>query len=132
MACNIFAIESAWNRLGGDMDNLIEMSQEQGVDILSAKQKAAEEFAIECAMIKIIGSEIEQFVVDEALQMHGGMGYSEETDISTLYRNIRGNRIYEGTNEINRMVVPGTLLKKAFSGELPLMEKVMSVFLDNH
>lgn len=69
MACNIFALESAWNRLGGDMDNLIEMSLEQGVDILSAKQKAAEEFAIECAMIKIMGSEIEAFVVDEALQM---------------------------------------------------------------
>ncbi len=128
MACRIYALESAWNRLGGNMDELLTSYVENGVSQLEAKQKVANEFAAECGMIKVLGSEIEQFVVDEALQMHGGMGFSAESDISVLYRNIRGNRIYEGTNEINRLVVPGTILKSAFKGKLPLMEKVMQIF----
>ncbi len=128
MAASIYALEAAWNRLGGDMDILVQHFTAEGVDILTAKQKVANDFATECAMIKVLGSETEQFVVDEALQMHGGMGYSGESEISILYRNIRGNRIYEGTNEINRLVIPGNLLRKAFKGELPLMEKVMTTF----
>jgi len=128
MAANIYALESALNRLAGNMDALSETQIEKGMDVLVAKQKVASEFAAECAMIKVLGSEVEQYVIDEALQMHGGMGYSAESDISVLYRNIRGNRIYEGTNEINRLVIPGTILKSAFKGKLPLMEKVMFAF----
>lgn len=125
MACRIFALESSWNRLGGEMDDFMNELLEQDVSVLQAKQKVAAEFATECAIIKVYGSETEQFVIDEALQMHGGMGYSAESDISVLYRNIRGNRIYEGTNEINRQVIPGTILKYALKGKLPLMEALI-------
>lgn len=128
MATNIYALESSWHRLAGDMDAMQLQEIEQGSDILIAKQKVANEFAIECALIKVEGSEIEDFVVDEALQMHGGMGFSGESEISVLYKNIRGNRIYEGTNEINRLVIAGTLLKYGFKGKLPLMDKIMVTF----
>jgi alkylation response protein AidB-like acyl-CoA dehydrogenase len=128
MATNIYALESSWHRLAGDMDAMQLQEIEQGSDILIAKQKVANEFAIECALITVEGSEIEDFVVDEALQMHGGMGFSGESEISVLYKNIRGNRIYEGTNEINRLVIAGTLLKYGFKGKLPLMDKIMVTF----
>ena len=110
------------------MDDMQKNEIDNGTDVLVAKQKVASEFAAECAIIKVVGSEVEQFVVDEALQMHGGMGYSGESEISILYKNIRGNRIYEGTNEINRLVITGTILKKGFKGELPLMEHIMANF----
>ncbi len=130
MAVGIYAIESAWNRLAGDMDNLLTDFVEKGSNPLKAKQKVAQEFAAECAMVKVFGSEVEQFVVDEALQMHGGMGFSGESEISIHYRNIRGNRIYEGTNEINRLVIPGTILKYALNGKLAVIESAMQVFKD--
>lgn len=128
MAVYIYALESAWNRLGGDMDRMYDSYLEETSNELLSKQKVAKEYATECAIIKVFGSEKEQFVVDESLQIHGGMGYSNESDISVLYRNIRGNRIYEGTNEINRLLIPGTILKLAFKGEIPLMEEVMKTF----
>ncbi|GAA4276612.1 acyl-CoA dehydrogenase family protein [Aquimarina mytili] len=130
MATKIYAIESGWNRLAGDMDNLYDEFISEGTPPLKAKQQVAQEFAAECSMIKVFGSEIEQFVVDEALQMHGGMGFSGESEISIHYRNIRGNRIYEGTNEINRLVIPGTIMKYALKGKLPLMESAMQAFQD--
>ncbi len=130
MATNIYAIESGWNRLAGDMDNLFDEFIAEGLGPLKAKQQVAQEFAAECSMIKVFGSEAEQFVVDEALQMHGGMGFSGESEISIHYRNIRGNRIYEGTNEINRLVIPGTIMKYALKGKLPLMEYAMQAFQD--
>ncbi len=130
MATYIYAIESGWNRLAGDMDTLFDEFIADGVAPLRAKQQVAQEFAAECSMIKVFGSEIEQFVVDEALQMHGGMGFSGESEISIHYRNIRGNRIYEGTNEINRLVIPGTIMKYALKGKLPLMESAMQAFKD--
>ncbi|WP_299433294.1 acyl-CoA dehydrogenase family protein [uncultured Aquimarina sp.] len=128
MAIRIYAIESGWNRLGGDMDTLYDEFIAEGLDPLIAKQKVAQEFAAECAVIKVFGSEVEQYVIDEALQIHGGMGFSGESEISIHYRNIRGNRIYEGTNEINRLVIPGTILKYALKGKLPLMESAMQAF----
>ncbi len=130
MATRIYAIESGWNRLAGDMDNLYNEFIAEGVDPLKAKQQVAQEFAAECSMIKVFGSEVEQFVVDEALQMHGGMGFSGESEISIHYRNIRGNRIYEGTNEINRLVIPGTIMKYALKGKLPLMQSAMQALQD--
>ncbi len=130
MAIYIYALESGWNRLAGDMDILHAEFMDEGIDPLTAKQKVAQEFAAECSMIKVFGSEAEQFIVDEALQMHGGMGFSGESEISIHYRNIRGNRIYEGTNEINRLVIPGTILKYALKGKLPIIESAMQSFQD--
>ncbi len=130
MATKIYAIESGWNRLAGDMDNLYDEFIAEGIEPLKAKQQVAQEFAAECSIIKVFGSEIEQFVVDEALQMHGGMGFSGDSEISIHYRNIRGNRIYEGTNEINRLVIPGTIMKYALKGKLPLMQSALQAFQD--
>jgi len=130
MGTQIYALESAFHRLGGDMDVLQEKFIAEGVEPLKAKQQVAQEFAAECSIVKVFGSEVEQFVVDEALQMHGGMGFSGESEISIHYRNIRGNRIYEGTNEINRLVIPGTVLKHAAKGKLDLMNAAMKAFGD--
>ncbi len=130
MACRMYANESSWNRVADQVDLVYDDMIEKGISPLEAKYKSVAEFAIECAITKVYGSEMEQYVVDEALQMHGGMGYSAESEIETLYRNIRGNRIYEGTNEINRMLIPGTLMRKAMKGEIDLMQNAMKAFQD--
>lgn len=130
MAVRIYANDSAWNRAAHQVDQALEHLLAGGMPELEAKQRSVAEFALECAMTKVYGSEMEQLVVDEALQIHGGMGYSAESEISTLYRNIRGNRIYEGTNEINRLLMPTTLLRKAMKGEVALMPAAMQAFQD--
>jgi alkylation response protein AidB-like acyl-CoA dehydrogenase len=130
MATRIYANDSAWNRVAHQVDQVLEHMIVGGMPELEAKQRSVAEFALECAMTKVYGSEMEQLVVDEALQIHGGMGYSAESEISTLYRNIRGNRIYEGTNEINRLLMPTTLLRKAMKGEVALMPAAMQAFQD--
>ncbi len=130
MACGIYANDSAWNRVAHQIDEVYDDMIANGMSPLEAKYKSVAEFAMECAMTKVYGSEMEQMVVDEALQMHGGMGYSAESEIETLYRNIRGNRIYEGTNEINRLLTPTTLLRKAMKNEIALMPAVMQAFQD--
>jgi alkylation response protein AidB-like acyl-CoA dehydrogenase len=129
-AIKMYANESSWNRVAHMVDLAYEEMTEKGMDPLEAKYKSVADYAIECSITKVYGSEMEQYVVDEALQIHGGMGYSAESEIETLYRNVRGNRIYEGTNEINRILIPSTILRKAMKGEISLMEEAMKAFQD--
>src|SRR5690606_499746 len=85
------------------------------------------EYAIECSMNKYTATELLDYVVDEAVQIHGGYGFMQEYEVERAYRDSRINRIFEGTNEINRLIVPGTLVKKAMKGELPLFQKAMAL-----
>lgn len=128
MAARLYGLESSWNRSAQHIDEVYEELVDQGQDKLEAKIKSCAEYAMECAIIKVYGSEVESYIVDEALQIHGGMGFSGESEISVHYRNVRGNRIYEGTNEINRILTPTMLLRKAMKGELPFMEKTMALY----
>lgn len=127
MALKVYASETASYRAGQNIDDLIEDLREQGVDDASAKLKALEQFAIECAMMKVHGSEVLDYVVDEGVQVYGGMGYSADAPMDRSYRDARINRIFEGTNEINRMLVMDMLLKRAMKGELDLMGPAMAV-----
>jgi len=99
----------------------------QGLDEAEAKMKSVEEFAIECAILKVHGSEVLDYAVDECVQIHGGLGYSAEGPAERGFRDARINRIFEGTNEINRLVTIDMLLKRAMKGELDLMTPAMNV-----
>lgn len=92
--------------------------------------KALEEYAIECSLNKVLASEVLDFAVDEGVQIHGGYGFIQEYPIERMYRDARINRLFEGTNEINRLLVPATLLKRAMTGELPLLEAAKAVSKD--
>lgn len=127
MAAAIYANESAVYRTVGlfeqRMGSLTEEQLKDGREVA----KAIAEYQIECSMNKYMCTELLDYVVDEAVQLHGGYGYMQEYEVERMYRDSRINRIFEGTNEINRLLVPGTLLKKALKGELPLLDKAQGM-----
>ena len=122
-----YATESATYRASRDIEQAVQQHQDKGLSHPQAQLKGTEEFAVECAILKVYASETLAYVVDEGVQILGGMGFSEDTPIAKAYRDARVTRIYEGTNEINRMLLVGMLLKKGLKGQLPIQEAATAV-----
>lgn len=123
----VFAADSSQYRVSNLLQNAKAAYSEQGLDFAKATLEAAEDYAIECSILKIAGSEALDYVVDETLQIHGGIGYSEEYSAAPAYRDARINRIYEGTNEINRLLMVDQLFKLALKGELDIVGPAWAV-----
>ncbi|MBB6453471.1 alkylation response protein AidB-like acyl-CoA dehydrogenase [Salirhabdus euzebyi] len=127
MATDIYANESAVYRTVGLFEQRLGGLSQEELNNGSEVANGIAEYAIECSMNKYTATELLDYVVDEAVQIHGGYGFMQEYEVERAYRDSRINRIFEGTNEINRLIVPGTLIKKAMKGELPLFQKAMAL-----
>jgi butyryl-CoA dehydrogenase len=124
MATLIYVGESLVYRTVGMMDALLSEIDSASPDAAKERRKAIEEYAVECSILKVWGSEMIDYVVDETLQIYAGYGFVEEYPAERAYRDARINRIFEGTNEINRLIITGFLLKRAMNGQLPLMPAI--------
>jgi butyryl-CoA dehydrogenase len=124
MATLLYVGESLVYRTVGMMDVALAEVDKSGPDAIKETRKAIEEYAVECSIIKVWGSEMVDYIVDETLQIYAGYGFVEEYPAERAYRDARINRIFEGTNEINRLIITGFLLKRAMSGQLPLMPAI--------
>ncbi len=122
MAALIYAAESSAYRTVGLFEDRMSRLSEQEKNDRNSVAKAISEYAIECSLNKVFATEALDYIADEGVQLHGGYGFMSEYEIERIYRDSRINRIFEGTNEINRLLVPATFLRKALKGELPLLE----------
>jgi alkylation response protein AidB-like acyl-CoA dehydrogenase len=124
MAALLYVGESLVYRTVGMMDAALAEVDKSGAEAMKETRKAIEEYAVECSIVKVWGSEMIDYIVDETLQIYAGYGFVEEYPAERAYRDARINRIFEGTNEINRLIITGFLLKRAMSGQLPLMPAI--------
>lgn len=124
MAIKTYALESMSYRIAGMMEAGLEGVENAEGETVA---KSIADLAIECSISKVFGSEVLDYVVDEGVQIHGGYGFMNEYEIENMYRDSRINRIFEGTNEINRLLIPATLMRKALKGELPFMQVASSL-----
>src|ERR1700686_4593532 len=130
MAIRTFAAESISYRVVGQIEALLEGFSWSQPDAPRTMMKAVEEFAAECSMIKVYASEVLDYVVDEGVQIHGGYGFHQDYAVERAYRDSRINRIFEGTNEINRLLIPGIMFKRAAKGTLPLVAAAQGVLAE--
>jgi len=130
MAIKIYVSESMIYRTGGLLENILHSLDTSGDDGGQIAAKGIEEYALECSINKIFATEVQAYAVDEGVQIHGGYGFSSEYTIERLYRDARIYRIFEGTNEINRILIPTTLLRRAAKGDLPLQETLEKLKVD--
>jgi hypothetical protein len=127
MTLKTYAVESLVYRTAGMIETRLAHLDPTAADYDAQVIKGIEEYAVECAIAKVFGSEMLDFVVDEMVQIYGGYGFIEDFPAARAYRDARINRIFEGTNEINRLLIPDTLLRRTMKGQLPLLEAVQQV-----